>query len=476
MTSPFTESGLIDAALLIAQVSDYAIIALDPDGTIESWNSGAEQLQGYRAEQALGRNFAMFYTEEDRAEGLPVTLLARALADGSVRHSGWRVRRDGTRFWGDVLVTALYDSDGVFIGFAKVTHDLTERHALQESLERSEQRFRLLVEQVRDYAIICLDPGGTIETWNAGAEQVKGYRPDEAIGQHFSIFYTGADREDELPQRLLAQARRDGRVEHTGWRVRKDGTTFWGDVIITALHDDDSSLRGFVKVTRDLTAKKRFEEARATFLDTFAHDFRTPVTAIAGYAELLTDATGDEQAACLARIQLNAQRLTEMTAELIDHSHLRSHAPPLELVAVPLAELVAQTVSGLSHPSATTRVRTAIPTIEVLADPIALQRVLANLIGNALAYSPDGSPVVVRAAERDDRAYIIVIDEGRGIHPADLPHIFDEFQRGRLASDDGGTGLGLTSVKLLVERMGGAVSIESHLGSGTTITFELLRA
>ena len=475
MTSPFTESGVIDAALLISQVSGYAIIALDPEGTIESWNAGAERLEGYTAEQALGRSFSMFFTEEDRAEGLPGSLLSRALADGSVRHDGWQVRRDGIRFWGDLLLTAIYNAEEMFIGYAKVTHDLTRSHALQESLERSEQRFRLLVEQVRDYAIISLDPGGTIETWNSGAEQVKGYRPEEAIGQHFSIFYPAADREDGLPERLLSQARRDGRVEHTGWRVRKDGTTFWGDVIITALHDDDGSLRGFAKVTRDLTANKRFEQARSTFLDTFAHDFRSPVAAIAGYVELLPDAAGDEQAACLQSIRVNAKRLTEMTAELINHSHLRSDVP-LTLVPAPLAEFVEQTVAGLSNPSAAGRVRVDIPRLEVLADPVALQRVLANLIDNALTYSPEDSPVVVRAAERDDRVYVIVNDAGRGIHPADLPYIFEEFQRGRLASDDGGSGLGLTSVKLLVQRMGGAVSVESQLGSGTTITFELLRA
>lgn len=471
-----TESGCVDAALLIAQVRDYAIIALDPLGTIESWNAGAEQLKGYRSEQALGRSFSMFYSEEDRASGLPLELLSRARSEGSVRHQGWRVRRDGTHFWGDVLITALHDDDSTLIGFAKVTHDLTQQHALQEELHRSEERFRLLVEQVLDYAIVALDPGGTIETWNSGAANMEGYRADEAIGHNFSIFYTPEDRDRGLPLRLLEQARRDGRVEHTGWRVRQDGTTFWADVIITALHDDDGSLRGFAKVTRDLTAQKRFEEARETFLDTFAHDFRAPVAAIAGFAELLPGAAPDQQESFVERIQVNSDRLTQMTAELVEHSRLRAGEAPLLVVPVPLAELVDQTVAGLSELSTATRVRVTVPPVEVLADRGSLQRVLANLIVNALSYSADDSPVVVTAAERDDRVYVVVRDRGRGIDPADLPHIFEEFQRGRLASDDGGSGLGLTSVKLLVERMGGAVSIESDLGDGTTVTFDLSRA
>ena len=180
----------MDAARLVEQVVDYAIIALDGSGTIESWNVGAQRLKGYTAEEAIGRSFSMFYIEEDRRAGLPLRLLDEARDKGRVEHLGWRVRKDGTRFWGDVIITALHNDLGDLTGFAKVTRDLTEQHELEESLRRSEERFRLLVSQVRDYAIIALDPSGTIESWNAGAERVKGYTADEAIGRSFSMFYT----------------------------------------------------------------------------------------------------------------------------------------------------------------------------------------------------------------------------------------------------------------------------------------------
>ena len=242
---------------VVRQVSDYAIIALDPHGVIESWNLGAERVKGYTPEQALGQNFAMFYTEDDRRAGLPGRLLARARSAGRVEHRGWRVRRDGSQFWGDVVITALHDEAGHHTGFAKVTRDLTEQHRLEEALRASEERFRLLVGQVADYAIIALDPDGVIETWNRGAEHLEGYTAEEAVGRHFAMFYTEEDRLANVPMRLLAQAREAGSVECAGWRVRKDGTRLWAEVLVTALHGDDGRLTGFAKVTRDRTELKR---------------------------------------------------------------------------------------------------------------------------------------------------------------------------------------------------------------------------
>ena len=172
---------MTDLTRLIEQVVDYAIIALDGSGTIRSWNAGAERLKGYTATEAIGRSFSMFYTDEDRRSGLPLHLLEEAREKGRVEHLGWRVRQDGTRFWGDVVITAVPDADGTVTDFVKVTRDLTAQHELEESLRRSEERFRLLVGQVRDYAIIALDASGTIESWNAGAQHLKGYAAEEAI-------------------------------------------------------------------------------------------------------------------------------------------------------------------------------------------------------------------------------------------------------------------------------------------------------
>lgn len=330
-----------------------------------------------------------------------------------------------------------------------------------------------LIAQVSDYAIIALDAEGTICSWNAGAERLKGHGAAQAVGQHFSVFYTAEDQRAGLPDALLAQARRDGSVQHTGWRVRRDGTRFWGDVIITALTGDDGRLRGYAKVTRDLTSRKRLEEARETFLDTIAHDLRHPVAVIAGFAEMLSDASPSEQADYIERIQTNARRLTAMTEDLVRHARVSPVGPDLDLVPLPLAELVASTTAALGDDEATSRIEVRVPDLVVLGDRAALERVVVNLLTNALKYSPDGSPITVSATARDDRVQLRVRDHGRGIDAADLPGIFDEFARGRLAVDDGGTGLGLTSVKLLAERMGGVVTIASEPGVGTRVTVVL---
>ena len=463
----------VDAERLVAQIRDCAIIALDTEGHIETWNAGAQRLKGYTPEEALGRHFSMFYTDGDRELGLPGQLLGRALRDGSVEHTGWRVRRDGTRFWGDVIITALTDDDGRPAGFAKVTRDRTAEHQLQSDLNRSRERLRLLVEQVDEYAIIALDGEGHIETWNAGAQRLKGYTPEEALGRHFSMFYTDGDRELGLPGQLLGRALRDGSVEHTGWRVRRDGTRFWGDVIITALTDDDGRPAGFAKVTRDLTSRKSAEDARARFIDMFAHDFRGPLHAVAGYAELLDEVEPAQRTRFVERIQTNARRLNEMTIELVEHSRLRTPSERLDLETLSVTALLESTVGSLVDQVDAERILVDTPALQVVGNLAAMQRVLANLVGNALKYSPLEQSVSVSAVSDGDTVRIIVRDHGRGIDPRDLPTIFDEFERGRLADDEEGSGLGLASVQELTERQGGQVSITSELGIGTTVTITL---
>jgi PAS domain S-box-containing protein len=462
----------VDAARLIDQVVDYAIVALDGSGTIESWNAGAQQLQGYSAEEAIGRSFSMFYTDEDRRDGLPLSLLEEARVKGRVASLGWRVRKDGTRFWGDAVITALHDDNGDVTGFAKVTRDLTAQHVLEESLKRSEERFRLLVSQVRDYAIIALDASGTIESWNAGAERLKGYAAEEAIGQSFSMFYTEEDRRSGLPLQLLDTARREGRVKNTGWRIRKDGTRFWGDVVITALHNDDSQLAGFAKVTRNLTEHKELEEAQAKFLGAIAHDFRTPVAAMKGFTELLLDAPEEMREDFLRRIDANADRLMQMMNDLVGYATVHAIATTGRPELFDLAALARETVSTMGSAADLDRVVLPQSAALVVADKASMERVLINLVGNALTYATAG-PIVVDVNRHADRIRLIVTDQGRGIAPDDLAQIFDEFERGSLATDDGGTGLGLTSVKSLVEEQGGQVHLQSVVGEGTTVTVEL---
>ncbi|WP_410635668.1 PAS domain S-box protein [Amycolatopsis sp. cmx-4-83] len=247
--------------LLVQGVLDYAIFMLDPQGRISSWNAGAERIKGYRADEIIGQHFSVFYPAEDVAAGKPAKELEVAAAEGRLEDEGWRIREDGTRFWANVVITALYDDRGELKGFGKVTRDVSDRRAAEVALRESEERFRLLVQSVVDYAIFVLDPQGRISSWNAGAERIKGYRVEEIIGQHFSVFYPAEDVAAGKPAWELEVAAAEGRLEDEGWRVRKDGTRFWANVVITALLDDRGRLQGFGKVTRDMTERRNAEQA-----------------------------------------------------------------------------------------------------------------------------------------------------------------------------------------------------------------------
>ena len=330
-----------------------------------------------------------------------------------------------------------------------------------------------LIEQVRDYAIIALDPDGTIMSWNAGAQRLNGYTAEEAVGRSLAMFYPEADQQAGLPLQLLERARREGSVEHTGWRVRKDGTRFWGDVIITALIDDEGQLTGYAKVTRDLTERKQLEEAQESFLAAIAHDFRTPVTAMKGFTELARGAGPDELESCLTRIDANADRLMQMMGDLMSYASHHSVAAPPRPEPLDLARVARETVQAMVSAADLERVDLPGEPVEVVTDKAALERIVSNLVSNALKYSDGG--VEVAAATTGEGVRLVVRDHGRGIDPGDLGTIFDEFERGRLAQDDGGQGLGLTSVRTLVDELGGRVSIESVVAQGTTVTVELPR-
>lgn len=249
------------ANLLLQSITDYAIYMIDTTGVVRTWNAGAEKLKGYKPDEIVGKHFSRFYTPEDREQGKPANALWTALRDGRFEAEGWRVRKDGERFWANVVIDPIWDERGEHVGYAKITRDLSEKRAAEEALRRSEERFRLLVQGVTDYAIYMLDPNGRVSSWNAGAQHFKGYTADEIIGEHFSRFYPPEDRAAGVPQRALQTARDEGRFEAEGWRLRKDGSRFWASVVVDPIHDDDGKLIGFTKITRDLTERKKSQEA-----------------------------------------------------------------------------------------------------------------------------------------------------------------------------------------------------------------------
>lgn len=290
MAAPTLEGHLNDRKfeLLVQSVTDYAIYMLDPEGRIVTWNPGAERFKGYGADEAIGQHFSRFFTREDQEADLPARALRIAAREGRFEAEGWRIRKDGARFWAHAILDPVRAEDGSLIGYAKITRDISERKERERALRESERRFQLLVGSVEDYAIYMLDPHGHVTTWNAGARRFKGYEADEIIGEHFSRFFLPEDRRDGLPSRILKTAAEEKRFEMEGWRLRKDGTKFLAHVVVDAVHDEDGTLVGYAKITRDITEKRRLEEA--TYASSL--QFRMLVQGVRDYAIYMLDTAG----------------------------------------------------------------------------------------------------------------------------------------------------------------------------------------
>ena len=322
--------------LLINSITDYAIYMLDSEGRVATWNPGAERFKGYTADEIIGQNFSVFFTPEDRGAGLPQRALRTALAEGRFEAEGWRLRKDGSRFWVNAVLDPIFDPSGDHVGFAKITRDITAKRDNDRALYESEQRFRMLVQGVHDYAIYMLDTDGRVTNWNAGAQAIKGYTEDEIVGEHFSRFYTPEDRERGEPAKALATALRDGKYEREAWRMRKDGTLFWASVVLDPIFDESGRHVGFAKVTRDITDRKRaqeeLEETRTALVQSqklqalgeltggIAHDFNNLMTVVAGSADFLLrkpDLPDEKRKQYLKAITDTAERATTLTNHLL---------------------------------------------------------------------------------------------------------------------------------------------------------------
>ncbi|MDB6025418.1 MAG: histidine kinase [Verrucomicrobiales bacterium] len=482
-SAPLVESSEI-FRLLVAQVKDYAIFMLSPEGRVLSWNEGARRIKGYEPGEIIGKHFSTFYPQQDKENDKPQFELRMAKDMGRYEEEGWRVRKDGSRFWANVIITPMHGTDGKLIGFAKVTRDLTQRKLQEESLQNlldTEERFRLLVDQVKDYAIFILDAKGNVNTWNQGARRLKGYTADEVIGRHFSIFYTPEDIARDHPAKELSLAIRDGRYEEEGWRVKKDGSRMWANVVITALWDKRGNLSGFAKVTRDLTEKKKEEDALRqkteeleSFAHTLSHDLRAPLRSIAGFAQILTtdmnQMSEQERTTCAQKIFNAAQRMEILIKDVLQLSELSlAH---LLLEPVSSEEVVEECLSLLESQVQKTKARIEIktPLPVIRANRTLLIQVFLNLISNALKFTrKNHAPKIQIYATRmqDGRCEIHVKDFGIGIPEPLHQSIFKPFERGVVDSDISGTGIGLAVVKKAVARIGGTVAVQSQEGEGS---------
>jgi PAS domain S-box-containing protein len=494
--------------LLIDAVVDYAIYMIDLQGLILSWNSGAVRLKGYSAEEIIGKSFSNFYTPEDRAAGLHEKALGLARETGRFAGEGWRVRKDGSRFWASVVIDAIRDEKGELIGFAKVTRDVTDRQEAQASLLASERRYRVLIEAVVDYAIFQLDATGVVTTWNPGAQRIKGYTPEEIIGQHFSRFYTEEDRKAGIPQRALQQAGTTGRFEAEGLRVRKDGSTFWASVVIDPIRDPTGRLIGFAKVTRDITerieAQRRLKETQDQLAASqkleavgqlsggIAHDFNNLMMIVLGNLESAQryvrqmDINPNLQRA-LNNATRGAQRAAALTSRLLAFSRRQALDPKPINVNSFLSGSVEFLQRSLGEQIEIEAVGSA-GLWQIEADVNHLESALVNLAINARDAMPNGGKLTVEAANvfADDEysrknleiaagqyVVICVTDTGVGMSPDTLKHVFEPFFTTKEAGH--GTGLGLSQVYGFVKQSGGHVKIYSEVGQGTTIKIYLPR-
>jgi len=478
--------------LLVNSVTDYAIYMLDADGYVTTWNPGARRFKGYEADEIIGRHFSTFFTDEDRDSGVPAHALKTAAKEGRFEAEGWRVRKDGTRFWVNAVLDPIRNDEGKLIGFAKITRDDTEKRQASLALLESERRFRTLVQGVKDYALYMLDPDGRVSNWNTGAEAIKGYKADEIVGQHFSRFYTEEDRAAGEPRRALATALAEGKYEKEAWRVRKDGTRFYASVVIDPIYDEQGRLIGFAKITRDITERRRaneeLEEARAALFQSqklqalgeltggVAHDFNNLMTVIRGSAELLTrpGLSEEKRVRYLQAILDTADRAATLTSHLLAFGRrqaLKPEVADLNLRLDAFAEMIGRTLGGQFE--VRLEFAPSLPPVEV--DLAQLETALLNAAFNARDAMPEGGRLTLTTrhlpGEGGGEVMVEIADTGSGMAAEVLDRAFEPFFTTKPVGE--GTGLGLSQIHGFAAQAGGRAEIRSASGEGTAVRIVL---
>lgn len=492
---------------MIEEVQDCAIILLNTRGIIQNWNKGAEKIKQYKESEAVGMHFQMFYLPDDRAVNLPEKLLKEAAVFGRAFHEGWRLRKDQTRFWGSITLTALHNDTGEVIGFSKLTRDLTERKIAEdqlknfmqelkssnEALRKSEERYHKMIAEVEDYAIILLNEEGNILNWNVGAEKIKGYRSEEIIGKNFRLFYLPEDQKNKVPEMLIQQALEQGKALHEGWRVRKDGSTFWGSIVITALHSEDGSVIGFSKVTRDLTERKYSEdkaleyliklEAQNKKLEQFAyvasHDLQEPLRKIRIFTEVIEKNFHNEELVkkYFEKINASAKRMSELIVSILNYSRLSNMEDMVETdLNLILADVLVD-FELLIEENGATILGDPLPMIKAI--PAQINQLFTNIIGNALKFTHNQPIIKISSTiiAQDHisnpptphaKRYLEILfsDNGIGFEQQYEDQIFSLFQRLHGKQEYSGTGIGLALCKRIMENHYGSIRATGELGKG----------
>ena len=517
LTEVRSEEALLKTGALqnaIFNSANFSSIATDEKGVIQIFNVGAERMLGYTAADVVNKITPADISDQQevvaRAKALsvelatPITPGFEALVFKASRgiediYELTYIRKDGSRFPAIVSVTALRDAQEAIIGYLLIGTDNTERKQIEEQLRWTEESFRLMVESVTDYAIVMLDPEGRVVSWNSGAQRIKGYSAEEIVGQHFSRFYPCEDIERGTPQRDLDLARANGRLEDEGWRARKDGSTFWANAVLTAIRDQDGNLRGFAKLTQDLTQRRKVEAeltnaksaaekanlAKSDFLSSMSHELRSPLNAILGFAQLMETASPsptDSQKESIVQILQAGWHLLKLINEILDLAVIESGKVSLSKESVSLAEVMSECRAMMEPQARQRRICVTFPRFDtplfVRADRTRLKQIVINLISNAIKYNKvKGTVVVDCTTTAPGRTRISVKDTGAGLSPEKLGQLFQPFNRlGQEAGDVTGTGIGLVVTKRLAELMDGVIGVESTVGVGSVFWCELASA
>ena len=474
--------------LLIETVRDYAVFVLDPQGNVATWNAGAHLLKGYQPEEIIGKHFSTFYTEGAKKMQWPQYELKMATLEGRFEDEGWRVRKDGSRFWANVIITAMRDEQGTLLGFSKITRDLTARRQSEEMLRQSEERFRLLVEGVVDYAVYMVDPSGVVTSWNSGAQRIQGYAREEILGKHISHFYAADDVNAGLPWQELVRVKNLGHLETEGLRLRQDGARFMARVVMSSLYDSDGRLQGFAVVTQDLTTREHAKALERTtqhiteFIAVLAHELRNPLAPIRHAAAVLHGAGGNsavQQRMCQV-IERQSSHLAKIVDDLIDINRITRGTLTLESEPANLVEVIRTAIESVSPAidASGLSIESHLPqgSLYVNGDAGRLTQLVTNLLTNAVRFTPRGGRIEISVDRTDGYLDVTVTDTGRGIASEDLLSIFGMFVQGKAAINrvGGGLGIGLALSRRIAELHDGTVEAHSAgVGKGSEFRLRL---